>query len=173
MVTASLCWYLVRTKPKQDARAEGNLHSWGIETLAPKLIDTRRRPRSRIDRDCITPLFPGYLFARFDAARLLAKVRLSRGVRSVIGFGECATAIDDSVITLLKSRVRDDGFVRLDDPHPGDTVRIVRGPLKSLDGIFERRSANERVVILLANVGWPVRLEVDKTAVRRVGPSAF
>jgi hypothetical protein len=36
-----LCWYLVQTHSRQEDRAESNLRSFGIETLAPRLKDRR------------------------------------------------------------------------------------------------------------------------------------
>ena len=140
--TGSLLWYLVRTKSRQEARAESNLRSWGIETLAPK---TREKRCAGVDGhqtyiDSEGRLFPNYLFARFDAAERLAQVRLTRGVHSVVGFGECATAVDDSVIDVVRQRMDTSGFVRLEEPAPGDRVTIVSGPLSSLEGIFERRT---------------------------------
>lgn len=164
MKTGSIQWYLVRTKPKHDARADTNLRCWGVETLAPKVRKIKGIRTTGQVVDVVGPLFPNYIFARFDAAELLTKVRLTRGVHSVVGFGECATAVDESVIALVRSRVDDDGFVRLSEPVPGDKVRIVFGPLASMEGIFERNSAQERVVILLANVLSGVRVEVSRLA---------
>jgi transcriptional antiterminator RfaH len=161
--TDSLTWYLIRTKRKQDFRAEMNLRCRGLETLAPRVREKRRvHVSERLTYvDEITPLFPGYIFARFDAAECLLKVRLTRGVHSVVGFGECATAVDESVIDMVRQRLDDEGCVKMETPKPGDKVRIVSGPLNSFEGIFERRSAQERVVILLANVLARVRVEVS------------
>lgn len=161
-----LCWYLVRTKPKQDARAEANLRRWGLETLAPKIVEARSARGDRAAVDRVMPLFPGYVFARFSAAALLVKVRLTRGVQSVIGFGECATPVDEWVIALIRGRIREDGFVHMNDPEPGDEIRITGGPLRSLVGVFERDSARDRVVILLATVGAQARVQVPKASIR-------
>jgi hypothetical protein len=37
----NLHWYAVQTKPKQETRAEANLHRWGLETLLPRLREVR------------------------------------------------------------------------------------------------------------------------------------
>lgn len=161
-------WYVIRTKPKQESRADANLSSWGLETFRPSV----RELSSRSGRDAtfiVAPLFPGYLFARFDATRLLTKVRLTRGVHSVLGFGEPATSIDEEAIALIRSRVRDDGLVELDGPQVGDTVEVVHGPLRSLVGIFDSAlSSGERVRILLMSVTCHAHVEVPKVFIRKV-----
>lgn len=166
MHDTTLCWYLVRTKSKQDARVAANLRSWGIETLAPVVRDGRDSHTKAHRQE---PLFPGYVFARFKLAPLLGKVRLTRGVHSVVGFGECATVVDDAVVDMLKSHLDEDGCAQARAPIAGDRVRVMEGPLRSLEGIFERQSANERVVILLALLGAHARVEIARSAIQSTG----
>jgi transcriptional antiterminator RfaH len=161
-------WYVVQTKPKQEGRAEANLQAWGVPTLAPK-VRLARRSHDGEGLSGATPLFPGYLFALFDADTLLAKVRLTRGVSRVVGFGEYATPVDDAIMTIIQGRVQADGFVARDEPEPGDVVEIVEGPLRSLAGVFERvLPARDRVLILLTTVGCRARVQVAKAAVKKV-----
>ncbi len=163
--TPDICWYLIRTRPRQELRAEANLNAYGVETLAPKVHDPHASADSANDR--ATPLFPGYIFVRFDPATLLSKVRNTRGVRSVVGFGEGATPVEDTVIALIQSRVRGDGFVHVGAPKRGETVEIVAGPLRSLHGIFERElHAPQRVLILLSAIGGQTRVQVPRTFIR-------
>jgi len=159
-------WYVLQTKPKQELRAELNLRRWQVETLAPRLREIRRLPAGGTAyRE--GPLFPNYLFARFDAEQLAGKVRLTRGVQRVVGLGELATPVDDGIIALIRDRIGEDGFVAPPEAQPGDTVEIVDGPLQSLVGVFERRlSATDRVVILLAAIG-QARVQVARTAIRK------
>src|SRR5687768_18284515 len=114
-------WYAVQPKARQEARAEANLRRWGLETLAPRLREPR--PSRSGESFRVTPLFPNYLFARFDAANLLGKVRLTRGIRRVVGFGEYATPLDDSIIASIRSRVTDDGIVRSEERRVGKECR--------------------------------------------------
>src|SRR5690348_17884996 len=104
-------WYVVQTKPKQETRVEANLEQGGIPTLAPRIRESRRSRNGTIWCQP-APLFPNYLFACFDAATVLTKVRLTRGVQRVVGFGEYATPVHESIIELIRSRIAEDGFVR-------------------------------------------------------------
>lgn len=160
-------WYVVQTKPRQEARVEANLHGLGLETLFPKLRERTIPASSRGSLDRVGPLFPRYLFARFVAASVLAKVRNTRGVHGVVGFGEYATPVEERVISLVRSRIRDDGFVHPAEPQPGDVVQIVDGPLRSLIGIFERElSPRDRVLVLLTTVGSQLRVQLRKAGIR-------
>jgi hypothetical protein len=65
-------WYVVRTKPKQETRAELNLIAHGIEVLAPKVKEARYSRASGGLVHSIAPLFACYMFARFDAFKTMA-----------------------------------------------------------------------------------------------------
>jgi transcriptional antiterminator RfaH len=162
----NLHWYAVQTKPKQETRAEANLHRWGLETLLPRLREVRSSGRdARSYR--VLPLFPNYLFVRFGAY-LVAKVRLTRGIQRIVGFGEYATPVDDGIIALIRSRIADDGFVRAAELLAGDVVEIVNGPLRSFEGVFERHlRAGDRVQILLMTIGCRARVQVGRDAIRK------
>ena len=166
-------WYAIRSKPKQEVRAESNLQAWGIETFLPRIREWRRRRHASGSAHCTAPLFPGYLFARFDAAQLLGKIRLTRGVHNVVAFGDTATPVEDAILALIRSRVQADGLVHIDEPAPGDLVEIVDGPLRSLVGVFDASSTRgERVRILLATLARPAHVQVPKAFIRRLAPRA-
>lgn len=159
-------WYVIQTKRHQETRAEANLQRWAIPTLAPMIreyLPSRKAPLSHR----VTPLFPSYLFARFDADALFAKVRLTRGIQRVVGFGEYATPVDDSIIELLRSRMSENGVIGPPELRPGDQVEMVEGPLRSMTGIFERHlPASDRVVIFLNALGYSARVQLDRASLR-------
>ena len=166
MSVHSFCpkWYAIKTKPRQESRAASNLRSWGLETLAPKTLSSLASKSARGG-----PLFPGYLFARFDANSLLGRVRFTRGVNDVVGLGESATPVDDSIIALIRSRLDSDGIVRLRPPTAGMSVEVVSGPMQSLVGVFERElPEQDRVIILLATMGGQVHANLPKELVQAV-----
>jgi transcriptional antiterminator RfaH len=130
--------YAVRTKPKEEDRADTNLRTWQVQTFAPKLGEHRTSGFGA--RYVSKPLFSGYIFANFDASRQLHEITYTRGVQNVVSFGGNPISIDDTVIDLIRAQVDEDGFIRLDEElKPGDKVRINSGPLESLVGIFKRR----------------------------------
>ena len=164
------CWYAIYTNPNQEVRAESNLRAWGLETFNPKIKAVRRNPFTDAPNYVTKPLFPRYVFARFNAASLLHKVWFTRGVHSVVTFDESPARVDDEIIALLRAQEGEDGFVRLgDDFKYGDKVRIESGSFKDLVGILDRDiKDNERVMLLLTSLSYQGRVEIEKERVRKV-----
>src|SRR5258708_22354 len=132
-------WYVLYTKAQEEDRAEKNLTAWGIETFYPKIKKKQFNQFTGKAIDFSRPLFPRYLFAKFDAERTLHKIYNTRGVGKVISFNCIPTPVDDEVIALIQSKVAADGSVRLNDElRRGDEVRINNGSLKGINGIFDR-----------------------------------
>ena len=165
----SPCWYAIRVNPQQEERANGNLTAWGVESFSPRLKKGRRNEFTGITTYFSKPMFPGYIFARFDADRLLHKVWYTRGVHSVIGFGGSPSPVADEVIDLLQTQVGEDGYVKLgDDLKRGDKIVVTEGPLKNFVGVFERRmKGSERVMVLLDTVSYQGRLAIESDAVKK------
>jgi transcription antitermination factor NusG len=115
------------------------------------------------------PLFPRYIFARFELSSMLRKIQLTRGVRSVVSFGGALAQISDELITLIKGRVSESGFVELGEKFKvGDRVIIEDGPLKSLSGVFKRDvKGNDRVLILLAAINYQGSVVIERQHVRK------
>ena len=57
-------WYVAQVKPNGFASAEANLDRQGFETFMPLRRKTVRHARQM--RDVLRPVFPGYLFIKFD-----------------------------------------------------------------------------------------------------------
>jgi transcriptional antiterminator RfaH len=165
-----LCWYLVQTHPRQEDRAETNLKSFGIETLAPRFKDRRRNFYTGEVTHHAKPLFPSYMFAKFIANDLYQKVRYTRGIRGLVSFGDSPTVIDEEIITMIRSRVMEDGFARInDDLQSGDEVIIKDGPLRNFAGIFEREmKASDRVRILILTVSYQAHVEIERDMVKKI-----
>jgi transcriptional antiterminator RfaH len=166
-----LCWYLVQTHPRQEGRAESNLKSFGVETLAPRFIDRRLNFYTGEPALHAKPLFPSYIFAKFIANDLYQKVRYTRGIRRLVCFGGSPTVVDEEMIAMIRSRIGEDGFASIedDDLKPGDSVIIKDGPLRTFAGVFEREmSTADRVRILLLAVSYQAHIEVERGAVKKI-----
>ena len=163
-------WYVIHTLPRQEDRAESNLRAWGVETFAPKLKETRINEFSRQLNWVVGPLFPGYIFAHFRAGSLYHKVCYTRGVHSVVSFGNFPTPVEDEVISIVRSQIGQDGYVRMGEQfEPGDEVTIKAGPLKDFVGIFEREIKNaDRVMILLKTINYQAHVEVERSLVKKL-----
>ncbi len=165
-------WYLVHSKPRQEGIAEMNLQRWNVETFCPQLKQTKLIRGKK--RTVITPLFPGYLFSRFDPYTEYRKVVYSHGVANIVMFGTVPAKVDEEIIESIRARMHE-GFVSLSPPSfiSGQTVQIQEGPLKGLLGVFERElTGTQRVALLLKNVSYNARVVIEREWVSQVGPTS-
>ena len=107
-------WYVIHTHPKQEGRAGSNLRVLGVPIFNPQIRERRYNQFVIAPTYVTKPLFPRYIFAQFKINELYHKVRFTRGVYSVVSFREGPTPIDEEIITLIQSNIKEDGFVRFD-----------------------------------------------------------
>ena len=154
-------WYAVSTKPHQEKRAELHIKQWGIECFLPLLKKNKIIRRTR--KEVIEPLFPGYLFARFDPDKHSRAVRYATGVRKIVEFGSGPVEVDATMIDAIKERLNN-GYVT---PHSarfkmGQIVHIKGGPLTGLEAVFMREMTDRsRVLLLLNTLGFHAKLTMD------------
>jgi transcriptional antiterminator RfaH len=101
------------------------------------------------------PLFPCYLFARFNLEQAHHKLKYCPGVTDILCTGGELCEVDVSIINKIKSR-ETNGLILLDEQklQPRQRVSIIEGPFRGIEAVFERYlSAAERVAVLLENVG--------------------
>ncbi len=158
--TAEARWFVAHVKPRQEEDTCQRLVEAGAETFLPKLLAWRRHGPRRWRAP--EPLFPGYVFVRFEPEPgLLYRVRWTRGVKRLLGSEEGPTPVDDEVVAYLRARTGPDGYI-VPAPRlvPGTRVRFTTGPFALLEGIIDRPvSRSERVQVLLQLCGTAVRVE--------------
>jgi transcriptional antiterminator RfaH len=161
-------WYAIHTKPRQEAIAESSLRREGIETFFPRL--RRRKTIRRVRRWITGPLFPCYLFGRFEFTRSGRLVKYATGITNIVSFGGKPAIVDESIIRAIQSHCEDSVMtVQPPELRPGDEVEIQEGPLRGLKGIFERElSDSERVVILLQSIAAAARVEVSREQLEKI-----
>ena len=163
-------WYVIHTHPKQEDRASSNLEVLGAPTFNPKIRERRYNQFSIAPTYMTKSLFPRYIFAQFKVNDLYHKVRFTRGVYSVVSFGEGPTPVDEEIVTLIRSFInKEDGFVRINEEiKVGDRIIIKDGPLRNFGGIFEREMKDaDRIRILIETVSYQAHIEVERDMVRK------
>ena len=166
--TPGLFWYVVRTKPKNEERSRSYLEQNGLNTFLPWMETSQFNSGKAIKM--LKPLFPGYLFVRFDLMQNYPLVKWGKGVNKILGFGKYPTPIADEVVSIIKSRTDEKNIVkRAYDLSKNDQIRITSGPLKDLLGIFERWVTDSgRVKILLNLIGYQPQVELHYSQVEKV-----
>ena len=155
----SVGWYLARTRPLAEYMARDNLATMGVQAFLPCSRTQTPRP-GHLD----APLFPGYLFVRYDVEGL-GWGPLSR-VPQIVGpvaFGGNVPSVPNEVIEELSNRVnaieaRGGLWRRFRE---GERVRVAVGHIESLGRVIqETTSAQGRVRVLLDFLGRQVEAQV-------------
>jgi transcriptional antiterminator RfaH len=169
----ALNWYAIHTKPREEARAGSNLQGWRVETFMPLIRERRYHPFTGKPLHVVKPLFSRYIFARFSP-EMSSKIRYTRGVQTIVGYGDEPTLIDDEIIQVIKARM-EDGYVKIEDRfEAGDAVRIKDGPLKNFIGVFVRQTNNAyRVMVLLDTINYQANVVVHRDLLSRVDHLAY
>ena len=160
-------WYVVQTQPSSEDRAVGHLLRQGYDIYLPRYAKKRRHAR-RIDT-VAAPLFPGYLFIRLDLDRMpWRSVDGTRGVIRLVRQGDRPAALPEGIVERLREREGDNGLLTpasLLVLAPGMRLRIVGGAFDDHVGVFERMSADSRVILMLSLLGRTVRVSLPRDAV--------
>jgi transcription elongation factor/antiterminator RfaH len=154
-------WYAVYTKPKREDAVAGSLENAGIEVFNPRL--KHKKYLQGAYRNKISPLFPCYVFVKFEPETTSRMIKYTRGVKRIVG-GAFPWPVSDEIIDVIRDQ-EEDGIIAIKPPQLkyGDSVAINDGLLSGLKGIFEKElNGQERVVLLLSAVEYQARAVVDK-----------
>jgi transcriptional antiterminator RfaH len=162
-------WYVVETHARGEARALDHLRRQGYAVYLPRY--RRRRRHARRTDTVAAPLFPGYLFLRMNVAETRWRaVRSTVGVRRLVAEGEAPLPVPEGIVEDILGREDAEGFVPVAPAPPfapGESVRVVAGPLRDQVGWFQRLADRDRVVVLLSLLGRPHAVPVPLDAVER------
>lgn len=160
-------WYIVHTQPNGEERARHNLERQGFAVYLPKYLKHRRHAR-RVEH-VRRPLFPRYLFVRFDPdTAQWRSINGTFGVAHLVSNGNEPIPVSDSIVDAIQARHDANELVILYTPEsfePGQKLEIVDGPFAWHTGLFQRLSDNERVVLLLDLLGRQVTVTVPPEAI--------
>ena len=166
-------WYLVRTKPNREHYVREQLAHIVPKVFLPML----KRPVSRLHRrsPSTVPLFPQYIFVRLYLATHYFEIRYLPGVTGFVSTGCSPLEVSEDIVDSIRARCTD-GVVQL-YPMPfrcGDHVRMVEGPFRDFEAIFEGYlSGTKRVAILMKSIeGCGVRVVADASAVAKLYPES-
>jgi transcription termination/antitermination protein NusG len=161
----NLEWFAIRTRSKFEKAVAKALTGKGYEILLP----TSRQPRLWAGRRHIVelPLFPGYAFCRFHRDYRLPILQ-TPGVVEVVGNG--ATPVEPHEIEHLRTVIVS-GLPCFPSPMiKGDVVRVAKGPLRGVEGVFIREAGGCHVVVAVTLLQRGVFLEVEAGDVEAVSP---
>lgn len=154
-------WYVVSASPGSESVAETNLRRQGFSTWTPRQLRVVRSARRRIEKR--VPFFPGYLFTQLDVERQRWRsVNGTFGVRSLIMAGGRPLPCPRGLVEDLQVLTGRDGiFNAAAAARPGDTVRLVSGPMAQLVGTLEHLDGAGRARVLLKLLNSDILVTLD------------
>jgi transcriptional antiterminator RfaH len=167
MIDGSARWYVVQTHSHAEEKAASHLIRQGYSIYLPRYLKRRRHAR-RVET-VPAPVFPRYLFIAINhMTQRWRSIQSTVGVMSLICNGEDPASVPEGVMSELRSREDERGFVQLDSrPRfaPGDKICVVDGVFETCLGLFEGMADRQRAAILLDLLGRKVRVVLDGDAV--------
>jgi transcriptional antiterminator RfaH len=161
-------WYCLQAKHKHEHVAAAHLRELkGVTVFCPR-IRFKRQTRTRVVW-VTEALFPGYLFARFELARMHRVVAYTQGVRNIVRFANRYPSIDEATVAELCDYVGEKEIrVVQYEPSPGDHVRIGEGAFAGLEAVvIHMLPARARVRVLMEFLGRTIETELEQSALLR------
>jgi transcription antitermination factor NusG len=155
-----LRWFALVVRTRWERSAAFALARRGSESLLP-VFKQRRRWSDRW-KELELPLFPGYLFCRFDPENRLP-VLTTPGVLSIVGRGKVPIPIKPEEIAAIQLLVQSGLPAR---PWPfleaGQAVQVNRGPLRGLKGIVLQLKSETKLVLSVTLLKRSVAVEMNR-----------
>ena len=117
------------------------------------------------------PLFPSYVFCRFDIhARL--PILVTPGVNFIVGVGKAPIPVEPEEMAGIH-QVMQSGLAAQPWPYlkAGEMVEVQTGPLEGLKGMIVRTKGCDRLIVMVTLLMRSVSVEIDRRWVKPIGVS--
>jgi transcription antitermination factor NusG len=156
-----MSWFALVVRSRWERSAASSLATRGCESLLP-VFKQRHRWSDRW-KELEQPLFPGYIFCRFDPDNRLP-VLTTPGVLSIVGKGKIPIPIEPDEIAALELLVRSGLPAR---PWPyleaGQAVEVNQGPLRGMRGIVLQLKSETKLVLSVTLLQRSVAVEMSRS----------
>lgn len=154
-----LPWFALQVRSRREALVATQLKGQGYECFLP-LYKSERRWSDRV-KEIDQPLFPGYLFCRFELHNR-GPLLMTPGVQQIVGIGRTPMPVAESemesIRQALASGLPSQPWLYL---QIGQRVRVNHGSLNNLEGILINFKGSHRVVLSVSLLQRSVAMEID------------
>jgi transcription antitermination factor NusG len=156
-------WFALQTKPRNEKQVERLLTHKGYECCLPIYRQKRRWSDRVIEVEL--PLFPMYIFCRFNSSAI-GRAISTPGVTRIVGFSGQPAEVEAEEIEALQL-LGQSGLLR--EPWAyipsGTLVRVETGPLTGAQGVFCFDEDKHRLVISVTLLQRSVAVQLDQNTV--------
>jgi transcription antitermination factor NusG len=161
-------WFAIYTASNHEKRVAQHLGMKEIETFLP-LYTVTKRWKNRTTAKVELPIFPGYVFARFNPGQRTRILEVSM-VYSIVSTRGSPTPLPDEEVGRLRLALE----TRQAHPYPyirvGNRVRVRSGPLAGLEGIVVRTYGGLSVVLGVDMIQKSVAVHVEADELEAAAP---
>ena len=159
-------WFILQFKPNSHHQATKNLNRQGFETFLP-IHDATSRRLSRFV-NISKPLFPGYMFIRFNKSESeWHKINNTYGVSRLITSNSTLKSIPTTFVDGLMKRYDLSGkLLPIQKLKKGDHVTVLKGPFANFIATVEKYEADHRIWILLDLMGRKTKIQTPTDALK-------
>ena len=156
-------WYIVQTKSLKEFVAIENLINQNFKVYLP-VFDKTINYKDGF-KNIKTPLFPGYIFVSTNSLnKTWHKINYTRGVKSIVSFGNNISPIDKNFVDDLK-KTEVNGricFFKIKKLRIGDSCKITGGIFKNYFCFINKMCPKDRVKVLLKFLGREINCMVSR-----------
>jgi transcription antitermination factor NusG len=162
-------WYALQVWSRKESSVLAHLQGLGFECFLPT-YKVQRKWSDRV-KELEQPLFPGYLFSKFDFQNRRSLV-MAPGVVQVVGNGNTPSPVALEEIERLQMAMASEAPRQ---PWPfmeaGQRVLVNYGSLRDVEGILINFKGSHRVVLSVSLLQRSVAVEVDLAWVTAIEPA--
>ena len=164
-------WYAIRVKSNHEGVAAQGLTGKGFDVCVPRCPASPRQqpgasnePSGRNPRPAQdVPLFPGYIFCRFNPLNRLPILTVP-GVVHIVSFGGIPQPVEEEEMTAVQTMLRSGLQVASFPVLPvGQRVLLEAGPLAGLSGVVLAHKNEERFVVSVTLLQRSIGVVVDRS----------
>ena len=160
-------WIAVRVRSKREEFVSMLLREKGYEEFLPTYYPRCEKRTFHSTRK--VPLFPGYIFCRFDRNNTDSRIVTTPGVLQLVGVAGNPSLVPDEEIWALRKLIRSG----IDcDPSQcaqvGELVRVIDGPLAGIIGVLIRIENRRRLLLSVRALNRGVVIVIDNDNIARV-----
>jgi transcription antitermination factor NusG len=153
-------WYALHVRTRFEKVVARNLQGKGYEEFLP--LYRRTSQWSDRKKEIELPLFPGYVFCRFNPLHRMPILTIP-GVNAIVGVGKTLMPVEERELNDIRAVLNSDSMC---EPWPflevGQRVSVTRGPLEGTQGIVTVLKNKCRLVISVNLLQRSVAVEIDR-----------
>jgi transcription antitermination factor NusG len=160
-------WYAIYTRSRFEKKVYRDLQQSKFQVFLP-LVQEKKAWSDRI-KTVSAPLLPSYVFVKLERQHI-SEIFYYPGVVRIVSFGGKPCEVREEEILLLK-QIMTHGYPVQQAARcaVGDSVRIVRGPLKGWEGVVETQKGQSRIVFQITSILQCISVEVSLGEVELIG----